>query len=143
MKLPIPRIGLVIRYAFLWSHEKDAGAFESAKDRPCAIVVASRPEGATDTTVFVVPVTHRQPTTTDGWVELPPRTARALGLDGERHWVIVTELNRFIWPGYDLRPIPQSGAYEYGILPKDVFTSIQTALNAQITKRRTRAMKRD
>ncbi len=143
MKLPTPRVGLVIRYAFLWSHEKDAGATESAKDRPCAIVVASRPEGAVDTTVFVVPVTHRQPATQDGWVELRSATARALGLDGDRHWVIVSQLNKFIWPGYDLRPIPQSGAYEYGMLPKDVFLEVQAALNAQVAKRRARAMTRD
>ncbi len=143
MKLPKPRIGLVIRYAFLWSHEKDAGATESGKDRPCAIVVASQTEGTTDTTVFAVPVTHRQPTTPDGWVERPSPAARALGLDGDRYWIIVTELNKFIWPGYDLRPVPQSGSYEYGMLPKDIFMSVQAALNKQISARRARAMTRD
>jgi hypothetical protein len=105
--------------------------------------MASRPEGAEDTTVFVVPVTHRQPETSEGWIELPEEAARTLGLDGDRHWIIVTELNKFIWPGYDLRTIPQSGAYEYGMLPRDVFETLQAALNIQIAKRRVRAMPRD
>jgi len=91
----------------------------------------------------VVPVTHSRPTTSDGWVELPSTAARALGLDSDRHWIIVTELNRFAWPGYDLRPIPQSGSYEYGMLPQDVFLKVQAALTAEIVKKRIRSMKRD
>lgn len=31
MSLPVPRPGLVIRCAFLWSHEAAAGAEEAAK----------------------------------------------------------------------------------------------------------------
>ena len=40
MSLPDPKPGLVIRYSFLWSHERDRGAIEGSKDRPCAIVLA-------------------------------------------------------------------------------------------------------
>jgi hypothetical protein len=32
-----------------------------------------------------------------------------LGLDAERCWIMVTEINRFIWPGPDLRPIRRDG----------------------------------
>jgi hypothetical protein len=43
-------------------------------------------------------------------VEVPLRVARHLGLDEERSWIVTTELNVFVWPGPDLRPIRhQSG----------------------------------
>ena len=58
MTFPTPKPGLVIRYSFLWSHERDAGADEAAKDRPCAIVVASRRDADGGVTVIVVPVTQ-------------------------------------------------------------------------------------
>ena len=32
MTFPAPRPGLVIRYSFLWSEERDAGTEEGAKD---------------------------------------------------------------------------------------------------------------
>ena len=32
-------------------------------------------------------------------------TKRRLGLDDARSWIMVTEGNRFAWPGPDLRPI--------------------------------------
>ena len=50
MSLPIPRPGLVIRYSFLWSNEKAKRAAEGAKDRPCAIIVATR--RGTDSTAY-------------------------------------------------------------------------------------------
>jgi hypothetical protein len=34
---------------------------------------------------------------------IPAATKRRLGLDDARSWIIVTESNRFIWPGRDLR----------------------------------------
>ncbi len=40
MSLPTPHPGLVIRYAYLWKHEYEAGREEGSKDRPRAIVMA-------------------------------------------------------------------------------------------------------
>ena len=49
-----------------------------------------------------------------------------LKLDGERHWLRVDELNRFAWPGYDLRPIPGTkGDYAYGMLPRSIFDALR------------------
>ncbi len=61
MTFPVPKPGLVIRYAFLWSSEHAAGATEGAKDRPCAIIVAARRDAAGDIRTIVAPVTHRPP----------------------------------------------------------------------------------
>ncbi|MGH8294414.1 MAG: hypothetical protein ACRETZ_02760 [Steroidobacteraceae bacterium] len=40
MSFPDPRPGLVIRYAYLWKREHDAGREEGSKGRPCAIVLS-------------------------------------------------------------------------------------------------------
>ena len=34
----------------------------------------------------------------------PDTVKRRLELDDERSWIVLTEANRFIWPGPDLRP---------------------------------------
>ena len=39
MNIPEPRVGLIVRYSFLWSREAAAGLEEGSKDRPCAIVL--------------------------------------------------------------------------------------------------------
>jgi hypothetical protein len=116
---PAPKPGLVIRYSFLWSHEQDAGAEEGAKDRPCAIVVATQKGERGDIRTLVAPITHAQSDDPNDSLEIPAAVAQALGLDAGRHWLRLDELNRFSWPGYDLRPIPgKAGNYDYGMLPR-------------------------
>lgn len=96
----------MIRYAFLWSHEARAGKEESSKDRPCAIVLSARRNETGDIVVTVAPVTHTPPDETDAAVELPEAVKGQLGLDREPQWLCLDEVNRFVWPGYDLRAIP-------------------------------------
>jgi hypothetical protein len=125
MTFPAPKPGLVIRYSFLWSHEAAAGADEGAKDRPCAIVVAARTVDGEIRTI-VAPITHLEPDDLEASIELPAAVSRMLKLDGERHWLRVDELNRFAWPGYDLRPIPGTkGDYAYGMLPRSIFDALR------------------
>lgn len=128
MTFPIPKAGLVIRYSFLWSHEKDAGADEAAKDRPCAIVVAAAKKEQGDIAVIVAPITHAPPDDPADSIEIPPAVCRSLGLDGDKHWLRLEELNRFTWPGYDLRPIPASGDYAYGMLPQPLFEALRKGI---------------
>lgn len=143
MSFPPPRPGLVIRYGFLWSDEARAGAEEAAKDRPCAIVVATSRSEAGDITVIVAPITHAPPEDDDS-VEIPAAAARTLGLDRERHWIRVDELNRFAWPGYDLRTIPgRPGEYAYGLLPKGLYEALRKAILARQTRMSPRVTGRD
>jgi len=143
MTFPAPKPGLVIRYSFLWSHEARAGADEGSKDRPCAIVVAATLDGAGDVTVLVAPITHAPPEEDDS-IRVPPTVARSLGLDGERHWIRVDELNEFVWPGYDLRPIAgQPDAYAYGMLPRALYEALRTAIRARLKRIRPQVQKRD
>lgn len=125
MRLPIPRPGLVIRYGFLWSHEANEGADESSKDRPCAIVVATRRDQDGDVRVLVAPITHSPRADPSASIRVPPDVCRRLGLDNDQQWLRVDELNRFSWPGYDLRPIPGRGGIEYGLLPRGLFLQLK------------------
>jgi hypothetical protein len=131
VKYPEPAPGLVIRYAFLWGSDHERGIYEAAKDRPCAIVLATKVRDAGLFQAVVVPITHSEPTRSDptASVEIPREICKRLGLDDERHWVRITELNRFIWPGYDLRERPeQPGRIDYGLLPEPFFEKIRSAI---------------
>jgi hypothetical protein len=86
---PEPRPGLVVRYAYLWQNEQNAGRDEGVKDRPCAIVLASE-DAQGSKTVYVLPVTHTRPADPDDGVELPSTTKARLGLDAERSWIVVS-----------------------------------------------------
>ena len=129
MKFPVPRPGLVIRYSFLWSHEKDAGADEAAKDRPCAIVVAASRQNGGDINVVVAPVTHAPPKDPADSIEIPAAVCRSLGLDDDCHWLRLDELNRFAWPGFDLRPVLGAKAsYSYGMLPQPLYEVLRQGI---------------
>lgn len=132
MSLPIPKPGLVIRYSFLWSNEKARGATEGSKDRPCAIVVAARTAENGDIDTIVAPITHSPPEDPTVSIEIPAATCISLNLDRGRHWLRLDELNRFAWPGFDLRPIPgKAGQYEYGMLPPTLFHQLREGILAR------------
>ncbi|HLY54251.1 MAG TPA: hypothetical protein VKS60_01765 [Stellaceae bacterium] len=117
MALPAPELGLVVSYAYLWHSEYQLGREEGVKDRPCAIVLIKR-EVDGDTSVTVVPITHVPPASSEDAVELPAATKRRLGLDEAQSWVVISEVNEFIWPGPDLRPVSRGrGRFDYGFLP--------------------------
>lgn len=125
---PEPQVGLVISFSYLWSEEAERGLVEGRKDRPCAIVLAlenPRPETGKQKQVAVVPITHTPPRDLNVAIEIPLRVKKHLGLDSERSWVILDELNVFTWPGYDLRPLKdRDGRIDYGFLPPKLFASL-------------------
>lgn len=129
MTLPDPVPGLVIRHAFLWSHEVARGQREAAKSRPCAIVIAAAQDNSGATRVTVAPITHSPPDDDTACVELPAKIARELGLDDDRQWLRFDELNYFDWPGFDLSPLPGTDAkYDYGMLPRGFFERVKAAI---------------
>lgn len=129
MALPDPRLGLVISYSYLWHHEHNAGRDEGTKSRPCVIVLTiDRPDDGT-VMVRVVPVTHSAAGVDAAALEIPKAVKRHLGLDEERSWVILDEVNEFAWPGFDLRPIPPSrDRFTYGFLPPRLFDQLMAKL---------------
>jgi len=123
--LPEPTLGLVIGYAYLWRDEARRGQAEGRKDRPCVIVLSVQNKDDRSL-VTVAPITHSVPASLDIAVEIPADTKRRLGLDSQRSWVIAADLNRFIWPGVDLRPITRGGSvYAYGLLPAALYRQVR------------------
>jgi PemK-like, MazF-like toxin of type II toxin-antitoxin system len=120
----------VIAYAYLWSRQHAAGRDEAVKDRPCAVVVAER-EISGRIAVTVAPITTREPADPETALEIPTAIKRHLGLDpATRSWIIAEELNRFRWPGPDLRRVPGSTPprFDYGFLPPRLFGQLRARI---------------
>ena len=130
MAIPAPEPGLVISYAYLWDREARDGQEEGRKDRPCVIALAVQRRQDRETSVTVLPVTHSAPKDAASAVEIPPAVKRHLGLDDARSWVVVSEGDQFVWPGYDLRKARRGDGYDYGFLPPRFFQSVITAFRA-------------
>lgn len=143
ISLPRPVPGLVIHYAYLWHEERRGGREEAGKDRPCVVVLAVS-DDEDGTIVVVAPVTHRRPDPPQAALEIPLATKQRLGLDAEPSWVVLTEVNRFGWPGPDLRPIPGSEPprYEYGLLPAKLIYMLRERLLALAAERGAVLMRR-
>lgn len=138
-----PEPGLVISCSYLWRHENDAGQEEGRKARTCVIVLAVE-QKANDLVVTVALVTHSPPNNPACATEIPSAVKKMLGLDDERSWVILNEVNTFAWPGYDLQPVPGSkDRYDYGFLPPRLFEKIRNGLLDLIVKGRTKIVDRD
>jgi hypothetical protein len=110
-----PEIGLVIRHVYLWWNEARAGREDGRKERPC-VIVHLRTNEHREVEAYICPITHTPPEIPERAMEIPVGTKARLGLDAERSWIITTDINRFIWPGPDIRPVP-AGGYAYGLLP--------------------------
>ena len=128
MPLPLPEPGLVLSYSYLWHRDREAGAEEGRKNRPAVIVLCVEGEGG-GITVTVLPITYSGPGLAAARIEIPPAVKRHLGLYEARSWVVVSEGNRFRWPGYDLRP-RVDGSYDYGFLPPRLFDRMRDAFVA-------------
>ncbi len=137
MALPTPEPGLVISYAYLWHDEHVAGREEGRKDRPAVIVLAVEGEAEGETSVVVLPITHSAPRDPASAIELPAPVKRHLGLDDQRSWIVISEGNEFVWPGYDLRKISNGDRYDDGFLPPRLFTQVVKAF-ARFHRRRKR-----
>jgi hypothetical protein len=125
--------GLVIRYSYLWAEEHRRGREEGVKDRPCAVILVTMNDDD-ERLVTVLPISHSPPPDPALAVEIPASVKRRLKLDDERSWVVLTEANRFVWPGPDLRPSRpgDSASVGYGPLPFALFEEIRTKFIAAI-----------
>ena len=137
MALPDPHPGLVISYSYLWATEHGQGREEGIKNRPCAIVLA-RQVVAGRSLVTVLAITHSPPNNADEAIEIPAPVKRMLGLDDKPSWIVLTEVNDFIWPGPDLSHVPNSKPprFDYGVLPPGYFRKVRDQLLALVTARR-------
>ncbi len=100
---------------------------------------------ATDTgsgiRVTVAPITHSAPDGAANAVEVPAIVKRDLGLDRERSWIVVTEVNSFLWKGPDLRPLADGSPY-YGAIPDWLFARMREAIGVHAGRGRVRVVGR-
>ncbi len=108
------------------------------------MVVVARVEEVAGALILVAPVTHTAPENSADAIEIPSNAKKQLGLDEDRSWIVVTELNRFIWPGPDIRPVPETGAPFYDALPDWLFERVRSGVlqhsgqgRLKVTKRTT------
>ncbi len=136
-----PVAGTVLRYSYLWRREAEQGRDEGVKDRPVALLLSRGPE---EGSCIVLPITHSAPDDPQNAVELPDAERARLGLDAERCWIVLTELNVFAWPGPDLRPIPgrEPATIVYGTLSRTLFRKVLDRVQALVRARGVRPVDR-
>lgn len=141
MAIPAPQPGLVVRFNYLWSREFDRGTREARYPRPCAIVLSYRRSADGALIAMLAPITHSQPGPEDHAVEIPQPVKRRLGLDDQRSWVMIDEVNETGWPGYDLQP-DEHGKYAYGFIPPVLFRRIRDGVLRVVKERRLKRVQR-
>jgi len=109
------------------------GREEGVKDRPCAVVLTTTNDNGDDI-VTVLPVTHTPPAIPMLAVEIPYATKKRLGLDDARSWIVIGEMNRFVWPGPDLRPAQPGNpaSVAYGLLPRALYLEVRDKMIALV-----------
>lgn len=128
-----PQAGMVLHYSFLWKHEAERGQDEGSKDRSVVVLILL----ADGEEVVVAPITTLRPELGAPAIEVPARVRAHLGLDAEHCWISIATLNRFVWPGPDLRPAPGSDPSNalYGFIPQKLLDAARTTAIAELTKR--------
>ena len=126
-RIPEPVLGLVFRYGYLWLDEYRNGRVDPSKDRPACIVARVAQEadpslkladGAAISPgdVIILPITTKAPRPGDVAVELTADEKRLCRLNPDSpSWLIVSEFNADVWPNADLRLIPETNRFDYGI----------------------------
>lgn len=119
--------GLVIHYEFDFG--RDSKDVQMLKDRPAVVVVATG-QGGNDR-VILVPISHTPPYQGQYAIEIPAPLKNRLGLDSDRSWIKLDELNDTTVEDlmYDIRKT-KAGNWEYGILPQGLLKCIQDGINA-------------
>lgn len=121
-----PRPGLVVRYDFLWKEEELPGREHGIKDRPCAIILASKPRADGTRVVVLCAITHSPPRADESAVEIPHKVCRHLGLDDARCWIKTHQVNTVDW---------ESNRLPYGVTPAHdgqwIFGQLPYAIGAQ------------
>lgn len=134
MKKPEPVEGLVIRYDYLWKDEHQKGRMEGQKERPCAIVIAVPPSEGEVRRIIVVPITHSPPRSAADAIEIPHKIKKHLGLDHERSWVVINEVNRVAWHDPGIVPVSRK-SWEYGTLPQGFIKQVQEIVRERARER--------
>ena len=138
-----PKTGQVINHFYLWRHEAAKGHEQGRKPRHCAIVRVDTQDNEGQR-VFVAPISHVPPDKDRGQkgIEIPEILKRRLSLDDARSWLYTSELNHFLWPGFDLKKT-LDGRDHYGILPGNLIRALRMEIAANYKDQKLKLVDRD
>ena len=93
----------------------------------------------------MLPITHSRPTKDVEAIEIPAAVSRKAGLDAASSWVILSEFNEFVWPGFDLARIPGRNppTVAYGYLTQGFFSKLRNRWLELDTAAKSRGVPRD
>lgn len=135
-----------MRYDFLWKAEATAGREHGRKDRPCAIILATKEDLKGNRQVVLCPITHSPPAPTQQAVPIPPKVAAHLGLDPDPSWIKTHEVNVVTWAKdqlpYGVSPV-KNGVWSYGQLPQKLAAEAFEQVRFFAKRRRLKTTKRD
>ena len=117
-----PGAGHILRYVYLFEEEFRRGRDEGIKER---FVVVVGVEGSRD---LVAAITTKGEGRKNAIV-IPDEIARAAGL-APGSAIIISEFNRFTWPGFDIRPLMKQPGYIAGRFPPRFTAKIIDAIAA-------------
>jgi hypothetical protein len=140
-----PKVGLVVRYDFLWKEEQGAG-LDTGKDRPCAIVLASAEKADGSKDVLLCAITHTPPARNETAVKMPPAVARYLGLDEGQSWIKTDQVNKLVWEkGRIPYGISQAkkGEWTFGMVPQGLGREVFEQVRDKARQRTLRTVDRD
>jgi hypothetical protein len=141
MAIPEPSPGLVVRYDYLWSREAAVGHTQG-KNRPACLVAASDSQ-TKPRFVVLLPITHSRPLGDTIAIEIPAKVRKAIGLDDEPCWVVVSEYNVDEWPNAGLTPLPGTrDVFAYGLIPPGLFAIIKARLIELAREKKSEAVTR-
>ena len=125
-KTELPKSGHILRYVYLFREEKARGREEGVKERFVAVV------GFEEGQYRVAAITTKGERQGSA-IALPSKVAKAAGLSPDSS-IVISELNRFTWPGYDIRPLMKKPGYIAGRLPPGFTNKIISEIKARGAK---------
>ena len=115
-----PAAGHILRYVYLFEEEQNQGRDEGVKERFVVVV------GVDGSRYLVAAITTKGEGRKNAIV-IPNEIARTAGLvPGSA--IVVSEFNRFTWPGFDIRPLSKDAGYIAGRLPPRFTNTLIDAL---------------
>lgn len=140
-----PKPGLIIRFDFLWKEEESAGHTDGLKDRPCAIILTTKPKEGGTRDVVLCPITHSPPQKGESAIEIPAKLARHLKLDDGRSWIKTHQINTVEWEQNRLPfgVVPaHKGQWVFGQLPQSIGKQVFEQVKANIDRKHLRNVRR-
>lgn len=141
-----PKPGQVVRYDFLWKDQERAGQQDGSKDRPCAIVLATKPKADGSRQVLLAPITHSPVGSGESGIEMPAKVSRHLGLDDDRSWIKTHEVNLLHCEAgktpFGITPV-KKGVWTYGELPRALSEKVVSQVRERSQERSLANVRRD